>query len=143
MTGNELSSRLGFSAGRLDRMAERRTDVAFITAEQAHDDRRVIVFSGDAPLVTPSAQPSCLFEPEMAQALGEAMDEIYLGRLDGIPVFAHRIELEPNTGESFAGQVADLRGLAVEAALDSGHVAVLGLAKSLLSWHRRHGFCAN
>jgi NAD+ diphosphatase len=143
MAGLELSSRLGFAAGRLERMADRRADGSFLAAERADPARRVVVFCGDSPLVTQDAPASCLFEPDIAGALGEALDEIYLGRLDGAPVFAHRIELEPDSGEAFAGQAADLRGLAVEAAMDSGHVALLGLAKSLLSWHPRHGFCAN
>jgi NAD+ diphosphatase len=144
MSAPELSTRLGFAAGGLDRMAERRNDPGFLAGEEASGARRVMVFSGDAPLVAAQAEPlSCLFEPGIARALGDPLDEIYLGRLGDMPVFAHRIELEPNTGEAFAGQLADLRGLAVEGRLEPAHVALLGLAKSLLSWHRRHGFCAN
>jgi NAD+ diphosphatase len=136
-----LSSRLGYAAGSLDRMPVQRMDPAFIAAEAARPDRRVVVFSGDAPLIT--AEGDCLFRPEMAEALGTATHELYLGRQSDLPVFARGIEPEPDAGEPSHGVASDLRMLAIEGSLDVSHVALLGLAKSLLSWHRRHGFCAN
>ncbi|GGE33363.1 NADH pyrophosphatase [Agaricicola taiwanensis] len=136
-----LSARLGFTAGALDRMPAQRTDATFLTAETERGDRRFVVFSGDAPLVTTDG--GCFFTPETAEALGIAADELYLGRQDGAPIFARRIELEPDSGEASHGTLADLRTLAIEGQIEVSGVALLGLAKSLLSWHRRHGFCAN
>lgn len=136
-----LSDQLGFAAGRIDRMPLQRVDPAFLASEQQRPGRQVLVFSGDAPLVT--AEGGCFFAPDTADALGSATDDLYLGRLDGVSVFARRIEPEPDSGETSLGTLADLRGLAIEGRLDDAEVALLGLAKSLLSWHRRHGFCAN
>lgn len=136
-----LSDQLGFAAGRIDRMPLHRIDPAFLTAEGQRSERRVLVFAGDAPLVT--GDGGCFFSPGIADALGNATDNLYLGRFDETPVFARSIEPEPDSGEASLGTLADLRGLAIEGRLDGAELALLGLAKSLLSWHRRHGFCAN
>ena len=37
----------------------------------------------------------------------------------------------------------DLRSIAVQGLVDAEALAVLGQAKAILSWHARHGFCAN
>ncbi len=40
-------------------------------------------------------------------------------------------------------QLRDLRGLAMEGALPPHVIGMLAQARSLVSWHERHGFCAN
>ncbi len=143
MADHGLSARLGFAGSRLDRMANQRNNPDFVAAESQRADRRCVVFAGDAPLVGAGAPLSCLFKAETVARLGDLRETLYLGRLDGMPVFASRIEPEPDAGEPAAARLADLRALAIEGTLGTAHVALLGLAKSLLAWHSRHGFCAN
>ena len=40
-------------------------------------------------------------------------------------------------------QLRDLRGLAMEGVLPPDIIGMLAQARSLVSWHERHGFCAN
>jgi NAD+ diphosphatase len=61
-------------------------------------------------------------------------DAVFLGLADGAPVFA-------SEGERDEGSPAGLREAATE--LPAGQAALAAYAASLLSWHRRHRFCAN
>jgi NAD+ diphosphatase len=63
--------------------------------------------------------------------------ELFLGLAEGAPLFAADV-----TGaEPEAGQPAGLREAATE--LPAAEAALAAYAASLLSWHRRHRFCAN
>ncbi|WP_232631100.1 NAD(+) diphosphatase [Methylobacterium sp. Leaf118] len=69
---------------------------------------------------------------------------VFLGRVDGRPVFAAAVAAE--AGERFpdpAYRVLDLRALAAEGAVAREELGLVATAKSLLGWHGRHRFCAN
>jgi NAD+ diphosphatase len=121
MPGNPLT----FSGAALDRAPGRRRDPAWVEALRGRDDAEALVVSerglwldgGGLVLVRP--------EP----------DAIFLG-LDGErPLFA--TGAEPADG----GHPAGLREAASE--LPADQAALAAYAASLLSWHRRHRFCAN
>jgi NAD+ diphosphatase len=64
-------------------------------------------------------------------------DAVFLGLMDGTPLFADWVE---GAGPA-RGQPAGLREAATE--LPAADAALAAYAGSLLAWHRRHGFCAN
>ena len=39
--------------------------------------------------------------------------------------------------------VSELRGMAMQGAIPPSELSAIALAKSLVTWHQRHGFCAN
>jgi NAD+ diphosphatase len=115
---------LTFSGAALDRAPERRRDPAWVDALRERPDARALVMTerglwidgGGLLLVPPSA------------------DSVFLG-LDGErPLFA-------SDGEPASGHPAGLREAASE--LPADQAALGAYAAALLSWHRRHRFCAN
>jgi NAD+ diphosphatase len=64
-------------------------------------------------------------------------DAIFLGLVDGVPLFAEWVE----GAGSPRGGPAGLREAATE--LPAADAALAAYAGSLLAWHRRHRFCAN
>jgi len=64
-------------------------------------------------------------------------DAIFLGLSGGAPLFAD----DPGAAEPERGRPAGLREAATD--LSAGEAALAAYAGSLLSWHRRHRFCAN
>jgi len=141
----ELSHRLGYAGGTINRFAERRDDAAFFDAERANPAALTFVFSGEIPILIQRSAPQPLFTPQEASALSEVRESLYLGRFNDIPIFSTLID--EDVGDSLKDRdeflVQDLRSLATQHVASEEHLAALGLAKSLLSWHRRHRFCAN
>jgi NAD+ diphosphatase len=64
-------------------------------------------------------------------------DAVFLGLADGAPMFADDV----SGSEPESGHPAGLREAATE--LPADEAALAAYAGSLLSWHRRHRFCAN
>jgi NAD+ diphosphatase len=119
-----MSERLTFSGAVLDRAPEKRRDPGWLAGLRARPDARALVMSerglwmdnGGLLLVAPGP------------------DAVFLG-LDGErPLFA--TDTEPQTGHP-----AGLREAASE--LPAEQAALGAYAAALLSWHRRHRYCAN
>ena len=116
-----------FSGAGLDRAPSQRDDAEWLAARRADPRARALqlsergVWIDDGHLLLASPDRS----------------EVFLGLGDGAPVFAADVtEAEPS-----AGHPAGLREAATE--LPADEAALAAYAASLLSWHRRHGFCAN
>ncbi|GJD73787.1 NADH pyrophosphatase [Methylobacterium goesingense] len=94
-----------------------------------------VVLSGDTALLT----------PDMAARTGERGLTLYLGRLDGDPVFAAVVPAEASEALEADPdfRTNDLRSLAGEGRIAPHELGLLATAKSLLGWHARQGFCAN
>ncbi|KQT80620.1 NAD(+) diphosphatase [Methylobacterium sp. Leaf466] len=88
-----------------------------------------IVLSGDTALLS----------HDLAPGAGERSLTIYLGRVDGRPVFAAALTAE--AGGRF--DVVDLRSLASAGRVAPDELGVVATARSFLSWHARNGFCAH
>ncbi|SFG59889.1 NAD(+) diphosphatase [Methylobacterium gossipiicola] len=99
---------------------------------------RLVVLAGDRVV---TGDGSALLDPARIAVDGTPL---FLGRLDGAPVFA--AALPPERAEGFEADpdfaTNDLRGLAAEGGVAAHELGLLATAKSLLSWHARHGFCA-
>jgi NAD+ diphosphatase len=123
VTGEEGST-LAFTGAVLERAASDRGDAVWLERQRVRTDARALVLSErglwveDGHLLLVAPEPGAVF----------------LG-LDGDrPLFA-------TYGERDRGHPAGLREAATE--LPADEAALGAYAASLLSWHRRHGFCAN
>ena len=70
---------------------------------------------------------------------------IYLGKSDDRPVFAASLSSEAGARltESSSVDVLDLRSLASAGRVAPDELGLVATARSFLSWHARHGYCAN
>lgn len=118
---------MAFAGAGLDRAPEKRRDAQWVDAQRAQSDARSVVLShagvwidgGRLLLATPNG------------------DSIFLGLDDRRPLFA----MDGTGAEPDRGHPAGLREAATE--LPAAEAALSAYAASLLSWHRRHRFCAN
>ena len=116
-----------FAGAPLDRAPRQRRDPGWLAARRAEPGARALVLSerglwvedGRLLLVPPSG------------------DSVFLGLAGDRPVFAQNADGQ----EPERGRPAGLREAATELRADEAALAAYG--GSLLSWHRRHRFCAN
>jgi NAD+ diphosphatase len=152
----------GFGGAPLDRVSERRDDAAYLAALRAHPDAKVALIARDMPILPYGGAPLAPFFPlAEVERLGGARFEALLGiEAAGAPVFAAllpdgAVEQLADEGDGFLDRrqlvvpgrddlaLTDLRSIAVRGLVSAEALAVLGQAKAILSWHARHGFCAN
>jgi NAD+ diphosphatase len=140
---------IAFSGNPLDRASEKRSDKAWLAAKRREANAHVLPLWKLQPLLLgPEASEDIklgFLEGTLASGLG-APDavEVFLG-LDGeTPYFARDISaLTDPLAASLAshGHFRDARSAA--GLLPASDIAILGQAKALIDWHKRHGFCAN
>ncbi|KQP42424.1 NADH pyrophosphatase [Methylobacterium sp. Leaf104] len=135
----DLQGRLGYVHNRLVRhSAKSASAIPDLTAPHA----RIVLLAGDRVVLTGD---TALLTPEAAARTGPRSLTLYLGRLEGDPVFAAAVPAEMaeplEADPDF--RTNDLRSLAGEGRIAPHELGLLATAKSLLGWHARHGFCAN
>lgn len=130
-----------FAGSPLDRASERRISAEWVTATLA-DPKSIILplWRGD-PLMRDGA-PAWLAVDAFPGAKNGA--GVFLGLLDGSAYFT--IDVSQATDASTApfadiGQYTSLRDAA--GVLSPADLAIIGQARWMLEWHRRHRFCAN
>ena len=77
--------------------------------------------------------------------LGANPGTIFLGLRDGAPVFGMGIAaaaVEKLLGRDDVA-VTELRGMVMQGAVPTEQLSAIAMAKSMVSWHQRHGYCAN
>jgi NAD+ diphosphatase len=116
-----------FSGTALDRAAALRRRPDWVEEQRADPRARAVLMSERGVWMDGGR---LLLEAPGAEA-------VFLGLLDGVPVFADDL----GAGEPERGRPAGLREAATE--LPAGEAALAAYAGSLLAWHRRHRFCAN
>ncbi|MEA2824952.1 MAG: diphosphatase [Alphaproteobacteria bacterium] len=140
---------IAFSGNPLDRASEKRGDAAWLAAQRSNSRARVLPLWKLQPLLfgpedaTKETQLGFI-DGELASGLG-ACDavEVFLGLDHDGPRFARDISaLADPLAASLAshGHFRDARSAA--SLLASDEIAILGQAKALIDWHKRHGFCA-
>jgi NAD+ diphosphatase len=121
-----------------------------------------VLIARDMPILPRGAPPLAPFFPiAEIERLGGARFEALLGiEAAGAPVFAAllpdgAVELVADDSDGFLDRrrlvvpgrddlvPTDLRSIATQGLVGADALAVLGQAKAILSWHARHGFCAN
>jgi NAD+ diphosphatase len=142
----EPSARTGFAVNRLNRMSDRRDDEAFIDGLKQAAASRILVLSGDIPVLKRSDSGfDALFTLDEAAALGAPRETAFLGVDGELALFAALIETEAPENAQGRGDIAmvDLRSIATQELLPVEILGALGQAKSLMHWHARHRFCSN
>jgi NAD+ diphosphatase len=138
--------RPAFVSDILDRAAYLRGDDAKLMALEAHRDARAYVVHRDSLVVKQDEDgPRALLSIDEALKFGANPGTIFLGLRDGAPVFGMGISAA--AAESLLPRedvnVSELRGMAMQGVLPPSQLSAIAMAKSMVSWHQRHGFCAN
>ncbi|MCG6203911.1 NAD(+) diphosphatase [Rhodopseudomonas sp. HC1] len=130
----------------LDRAAHLRMNDAKLMAMEDKSDTRAYVVHRDSLVVKhEDGGPRALLTIKEALALGANAGTIFLGLRDGAAVFGMGIgapAAEKLIGRPDAG-LAELRGMAMQGQLPPDQLSAIAVAKSLVNWHQRHGYCAN
>ncbi|HEY8566026.1 MAG TPA: NAD(+) diphosphatase [Beijerinckiaceae bacterium] len=137
--------RLGFARSLLDRHGAERSDAAY-TAALDDPNAAIVLVAGDTPVLQALGEGASAFLDRSALArLPQRAETVLLGTADGRPVLAVLAAPEAAAlyAEDSAFQVLDLRSVAVQGAVPAPELGALATAKSILSWHARHRFCAN
>ena len=138
--------RPAFVSNILDRAAHLRNDDAKLMALEGHRDARAYVIYRDSLVVKQEAgSPRVLLTVEEALKFGANPGTIFLGLRDGAPVFGMGIsaaaveKLIPRDDVA----VTELRGMAMQGVVPPDQLSAIAMAKSMVGWHQRHGYCAN
>jgi len=136
----------GFVSHPIDRAAHLRTDPEKLFALEGDRNARAYVVHRDSIVVTQGADGlRALLTLDEARKFGANPGTIFLGLHEGAPVFGMGISAaatEDLMGRKDAG-VENLRAVAASGAVPARELSTIAMAKSLVSWHQRHGFCAN
>jgi len=136
----------GFISQILDRAAHLRTDEAKLLALEAQPDARGYVVYRDSLVVKREASgPRALLGLDEARQFGANPGTIFLGLRDAAPVFG--MGISPAAVEQLLTRddaaVSELRGMAMHGVVPANELSAIAMAKSLVNWHQRHGYCAN
>ncbi len=143
-------SGITFSGSPLDRLGNHRRDAAWLAARRQDASTRYLLLHELKPLVKLTEAGAALvwfpaqFVTAGAQDNNALADApcVLLGQVDGATYFA----LDADGLEGIAGladethKFIDVRSIAPQ--LAPGEAAVLAQARSMIDWHKRHGFCA-
>ncbi len=139
------SSRTGYGANPLDRLAARRDDAPFVAGLRRAASSRHLVFTGDIPLLRQRGDAiDPFFGPDQIPGLGAVRESALLGQDETGAIFATLLD-QPTaeSGEGDSGLLSlDLRSLAVQGLLAAPVLGIMAQGKSLLHWHARHRFCS-
>lgn len=130
----------------LDRAAHLRGNDEKLFALESHRDARAYVIYRDSLVAKQEAGgPRVLLRIDEALKFGANPGTIFLGLRDGAPVFGMGIAAAAVekllTGTDAA--VTELRGMAMRGVVPPEQLSAIAMAKSMVTWHQRHGFCAN
>jgi NAD+ diphosphatase len=136
----------GFVSHILDRAAYLRSNDEKLLALERHHDARAYVVYRDSLVVKQAAEgPRALLTIDEALQFGANSGTIFLGLRDSAAVFGMGISAPAAekllTRDDVA--VTELRGMAMQGVVPPEQLSAIAMAKSMVSWHQRHGFCAN
>jgi NAD+ diphosphatase len=137
---------LGYTASRIDRAAQCRTDDAAL-AKFAQDPAAGYYLIGGELVVLRNGNGALqpLFAADEASAFDGARETVFLGLMDGAPRFGMALDasaVEPLKARGDL-KLTDLRSISVHGLVDAEHLPPLAEAKAVLGWHARHRFCPN
>jgi len=130
----------------LDRAAHLRGNDDKLFALEGHPASRAYVVHRDSLVVKREGDGSrALLSIDEALTLGANPGTIFLGLRDSAAVFGMGISAQAveklMTRDDVA--VTELRGMAMQGMVPPEQLSAIAMAKSMVSWHQRHGFCAN
>lgn len=135
-----------FVSNQLDRAAHLRFDNNKLMAlEERRDARAYVVYRDSLVMKHDGDKLRGLLTIDEAVKLGANPGTIFLGLRGDAPVFG--MGISPAAAESLIGrgdtEVSELRGMAMQGLVPPEELSAVAMAKSLVSWHQRHGYCAN
>lgn len=136
----------GFVSHPIDRAAHIRADADKLYALEGDRKARAYVVHRDSLLVTQGADgPRALLTLDEARKFGANPGTIFLGLHEDGPIFG--MGIAATAAEDLIGRhdvaVENLRAVAASGAIPARELSTIAMAKSLVGWHQRHGFCAN
>src|SRR3954463_14335343 len=130
----------------LDRAAHLRGDEEKLFALESHRDARAYVVYRDSLVVKQEPDgPRALLTMDEALKFGANPGTIFLGLREGAgAVFGMGIKAEAVEKLLTRNDVAvtELRGMAMQGMVPPSELSAIAMAKSMVSWHQRHSFCA-
>src|ERR1700759_1620774 len=136
----------GFVNNILDRAAHLRNNDEKLMAMESDPRSRAYLVHRDSLVVKKEGEATrALLSLGEALKCGSNAGTIFLGLRHGPPMFGMGIsagaaeDLMPRNDFT----VADLRGMATQGVVPPGELSAIAMAKSMVNWHQRHGFCAN
>ena len=136
----------GFVSDILDRAAHLRSDDAgLLTLEQHPEARAYVVYRDSLVVAQEGSGFRALLGIEEALRFGANPGTIFLGLRAGAAVFGMGISAAAVEKLQARHDVAvtELRGMAMQGVLPPNQLSAIAMAKSMVSWHQRHGYCAN
>lgn len=137
---------LGYTESRIERVAERRVDQAWLGAQMADAAARTYLIGGELIVLKKGGEVhDPVFTPAEARALAPATESVFLGLFDGAARFGFgttQANAEALKTRSDL-EIIDLRSIAIRGMVAPEHLPPLAEAKALLHWHARHRFCSN
>ena len=135
-----------FVSHALDRAAHLRLEDDRLIAFESDSRSRAYVVFRDSLVVKRDGEAShALLTIDEALKFGANPGTVFLGLRDGAAVFGMGISAA--SAERLIGRddvaVSELRGMAMQGAIPTDQLSAVAMAKSLVNWHQRHGFCAN
>jgi NAD+ diphosphatase len=130
----------------LDRAAHLRGNDEKLLALEGQPSSRAYVVHRDSLVVKREGDGQrALLGIDEALKFGANPGTIFLGLRDGAAVFG--MGMSPAAAEMLLGRddvaVTELRGMAMQGVVPPDQLSAIAMAKSMVSWHQRHGFCAN
>jgi NAD+ diphosphatase len=130
----------------LDRAAHLRNNDDKLLALESNSSSRAYVVHRDSLVVKREGEASrALLSVDEALKFGANPGTIFLGLRDGAAVFGMGISA-PAVEKLMTRDdvdVSELRGMAMSGAVPPDQLSAIAMAKSMVTWHQRHGFCAN
>ncbi|HTO61454.1 MAG TPA: NAD(+) diphosphatase [Bradyrhizobium sp.] len=135
-----------FVSNILDRAAHLRRHDDKLLAFEGHPATRAYVVHRDSLVVKRENGASrALLSIDEALKFGANPGTIFLGLRDGAAVFG--MGISQVAAEKLIDRedvaVTELRGMAMQGIVPPAELSAIAMAKSLVGWHQRHGFCAN
>ena len=136
----------GFVSNILDRAAHLRGNDEKLMSLESNPASRAYVVHRDSLVVRKEGDGSrALLSIDEALKLGANPGTIFLGLRDGVAVFG--MGISGQAAEKLIGRddvaVSELRGMAMQGVVPPDQLSAIAMAKSMVNWHQRHGFCAN
>ncbi|MGH2913856.1 MAG: NAD(+) diphosphatase [Solirubrobacteraceae bacterium] len=142
-------TRLPFTGAALDRASTERKDPDWVAHQLRDPAARAVLAGSDGVLLNGDGEGDGTGASEVALAraplpAGHGDDPVLLGLEHGTPVFA--LDLDPPTVSlpsdlAATARLASLRDAGTT--LPAAEAGLAAYAAAMLSWHRRHRFCAN
>lgn len=135
-----------FISNTLDRAAHLRfSDEKLFALENKSDSRAYVIYRDSLVMKKDGDTVRALLSIDEAVKFGANPGTIFLGLRDDAAVFGMGISAP--AAEKLVGRddvaVSELRGMAMQGIVPPDQLSAIAQAKSMVSWHQRHGFCAN